>query len=69
MSTESNLPELKIGDVPEFKSLDDYLKNSKKLTVQEAHDQIAEGKLVNYITESQLLQILSQRAIVTNVKK
>lgn len=71
MSKDSSLTQLTIGDdMPAFKSIDDLLKDSKKITESEAKEQGAEGrKLVNYITENQLMQILSQRAVITNVKK
>lgn len=70
MSKDTSLTQLTFSDdVPAFKSIDEFLKNSRKITESDAKEQVAEGRLVNYITESQLMQILSQRAVITNVKK
>jgi hypothetical protein len=67
MSHEENRIKLDASDVPEFASLDDYVKNFRTSSPNQEN----EGRLVNYLTQAQLMQILSQRAIITkpNPKK
>ncbi len=64
MSNQANILKLDVSEVPAFTSLDDYIKNFRT----SSPNQEVEGKLVNYITQSQLMTILSQRAIITNPK-
>lgn len=67
MADNANFIKLDNTNVPEFKSLDEYINRLR--TSSPINEQVeAEGKIVTYITESQLLQLLKQRAIIVKPK-